>query len=114
MIIKTKHLILRPFQNGDEFDLLEYLKKVTVNCFIDIKINKIEEAINEVNKRIKKSEYYFAIVLESENKVIGEIEVDGKSCNFTSKINDTFSPCWILNNKYQGRGYAYEACLAFN
>lgn len=103
MIIKTKHLILRSFQNGDEFDLLEYLKEVTVNCFIDMKINKIEEAINEVNERIKKSEYYFAIVLESENKVIGEIEVDGKSCNFTSKINDTFSPCWILNNKYQGR-----------
>ena len=114
MIIKTKHLILRPFPNGDEFDLLEYLKEVTVNCFIDMKINKIEEAINEVNERIKKSEYYFAIVLESENKVIGEIEVDGKSCNFTSKIYDTFSPCWILNNKYQGRGYAYEACLAFN
>lgn len=114
MIIKTKHLILRSFQNGDEFELLEYLKEVTVNCFIDMKINKIEEAINEVNERIKKSEYYFAIVLESKNKVIGEIEVDGKSCNFTSKINDTFSPCWMLNKKYQGRGYAYETCLAFN
>ena len=40
MIIKTKHLILRSFHNGDEFDLLEYLKEVTVNCFIDMKINK--------------------------------------------------------------------------
>lgn len=84
MIIKTKHLILRPFQKRDEFDLLEYLKEPTVNCFIDMKIYNIEEAINEVNKRIKKSEYYFAIVLESENKVIGEIEADGKSSNFTS------------------------------
>lgn len=93
MIIKTKHLILRPFQKGDEFDLLEYLKEPTVNCFLDMKINSIEETINEVNERIKESKYYFAIGLESENKVIGEIEADGKSCNFTFNINGTFSPC---------------------
>jgi hypothetical protein len=26
---------------------------------------------------------------------------------------DTFSPCWMLNKDYQGKGYAYEAAHAF-
>ena len=26
---------------------------------------------------------------------------------------DTFSPCWMLNENYQGKGYAYEAAHAF-
>jgi len=26
---------------------------------------------------------------------------------------DTFSPCWMLNASYQGKGYAYEAAHAF-
>ena len=26
---------------------------------------------------------------------------------------DTFSPCWMLNARYQGKGYAYEAARAF-
>lgn len=26
---------------------------------------------------------------------------------------DTFSPCWMLNDGYQGKGYAFEAAHAF-
>ena len=26
---------------------------------------------------------------------------------------DTFSPCWMLNKDYHGKGYAYEAAYAF-
>jgi RimJ/RimL family protein N-acetyltransferase len=26
---------------------------------------------------------------------------------------DTFSPCWMLNPEYHGKGYAYEAAHAF-
>lgn len=113
MIIKTKRLILRPFQKGDEFDLLEYLKEPCVNCFADMKINTFEEATKAINERIEKQEFYFAIFLQSENKVIGEINASVESSNFVSKINDTFSPCWMLNNNYKGKGYAYEAAVAF-
>ena len=28
-------------------------------------------------------------------------------------VLDTFSPCWMLNKEYQGKGYAYEAAKAF-
>ena len=33
--------------------------------------------------------------------------------DFPDKEKDTFSPCWMLNRKYQGKGYAYEAAKAF-
>ena len=28
-------------------------------------------------------------------------------------VEKTFSPCWMLNAAYQGKGYAYEAAHAF-
>ena len=28
-------------------------------------------------------------------------------------MRDTFSPCWMLNEAYQGKGYAFEAAQAF-
>ncbi|MBR5294734.1 MAG: GNAT family N-acetyltransferase, partial [Oscillospiraceae bacterium] len=28
-------------------------------------------------------------------------------------VKDTFSPCWMLNPGYHGKGYAYEAAKAF-
>lgn len=48
-------------------------------------------------------------------KVIGEIAAypeHGELHNTSSSL-DTFSPCWMLNGAYQGKGYAYEAAHAF-
>ena len=54
-------------------------------------------------------------MLKENNKVIGEIDAmpespapDDKNC-----VLDTFSPCWMLNTNYHGKGYAYEATKAF-
>lgn len=108
MIVETKRLILRPFKKEDAHDVFEYLKNPTVNCFNDMKLNTLDEVKNELNKRQNDDKYYFAIVLKDSGKVIGEI--------FTclEKDNpDTFSPCWMLNPLYQGKGYAYESAWAF-
>ena len=70
MIIETERLILRPFKEGDEEDVFEYLKEPAVNCFIDMKLNSIKEARKEVLKRSLETEYYFAIVLKDCGKVI--------------------------------------------
>ena len=51
MRIETERLLLRPFQEGDAEDVFEYLKEPTVNCFVDMKLNSIEEARQEVIKR---------------------------------------------------------------
>ena len=112
-MIETDRLILRPFKIGDEEDLYEYLSEIHINCFKSMKISTIQEAHDEVLERSKDQDYYFAIVLKETGKVIGEIFAHPESTNHDSKILDTYSPCWMLNGDYQGKGYAYEAAYAF-
>ena len=114
-MIETERLLLRPFLEGDAADVLEYLREPAVNCFASMKLNSLEEAKEEMKKRIDETEYYFAIILKDLGKVIGEIDAypERGEPNNTSSPFDTFSPCWMLNKAYQGKGYAYEAAHAF-
>ena len=113
MVIETERLILRPFLESDAADVYEYLKAPAVNCFADMKLNSLEEACEEMKKRTHKTEYYLAITLKETGKVIGEIEAYPESKGPGSESPDTFSPNWMLNEKYQGHGYAFEAAHAF-
>ena len=114
MKIETERLILRPFCREDAQDVFEYLETPAVNCFASMKLASPEEAEEEVQRRSGETEYYFAIVLKDTGKVIGEIDAypEGDPHDVSSRA-DTFSPCWMLNKAYQGKGYAYEAAYAF-
>ena len=113
-MIRTERLILRPFSEMDTEDVFEYLKEPAVNCFACMKLNSLEEAKAEMKKRAHEKEYYFAIVLKENGKVIGEIDAYPESASpEDNAVKDTFSPCWMLNKDYQGKGYAYEAAHAF-
>ena len=114
-MIETSRLILRPFREEDAADLYEYLKEPMVHCFASMKVNSLEEAQQAVQERARDKEYYFAIVLKENCKVIGEIDAmpetpapDEKNAEL-----DTFSPCWMLHPDYHGKGYAFEAAKAF-
>lgn len=74
MVIETKRLILRPFLEADAADVYEYLKEPAVNCFASMKLHSLDEAREEMNKRLGETEYYFAITLKEGGKVIGEID----------------------------------------
>ena len=111
-MIITERLILRPFVKSDVNDLYEYLNKPIVNCFYDMKVNSLEEAEKAVLERSKDSEYYFAITLKENGKVIGEIFAHPEE-EHPGGARDTFSPCWMLNSKYHAKGYAYEAAKAY-
>lgn len=116
MIIETERLILRPFRDGDAEDVFECLKAPSVNCFVCMKLNSLDEAKEEVSKRSGETEYYFAITLKETGKVIGEIDAypeTGEPHADENTVRDTFSPCWMLNSAYQGKGYAYEAAHGF-
>ena len=115
-MIETERLILRPFREEDAADVLGYLQEPTVNCFACMKLNSLEEARKAVQARAKDAAYTFAIVLKATSKVIGEIEAHPESSQpdmAENYVKDTFSPCWMLNKEYQGKGYAYEAAKAF-
>lgn len=70
-MIETERLILRPFQKGDEKDLFEYLKDPSVNCFACMKLKSLKHAKRAVRQRKRDKEFYFAIVLKENGKVIG-------------------------------------------
>ena len=116
MIIETDRLILRPFLETDAADVYEYLHEPAVNCFACMKLHSLDEAKAEMKKRVGETEYYFAIVLKENGKVIGEIDAypeAGEPHADENDPKDTFSPCWMLNLNYTGKGYAYEAAHAF-
>ena len=117
MVIETERLLLRPFLESDAADVFEYLAEPMVNCFACMKLDSLEEARAEMKKRAEETEYYFAVMLKDTGKVIGEINAfpehaEPHDQNEDSPL-DTFSPCWMLNQAYHGKGYAYEAVHAF-
>lgn len=110
--IVTDRLILRPFITADAADVFEYLAAPAVNCFACMKLDSLEAAKTEIEKR-SKDEFYRAIVLKESGKVIGELFGHPEETDPEDAVMDTFSPCWMLNLKYGGKGYAYEAARAY-
>lgn len=115
MMIETARLVLRPFREGDEADLYEYLREPMVNCFACMKLHSLDEAAAAVRERAADPEFNLAIVLKDTGKVIGEITAHAEATAPDEKeaVRDTYSPCWMLNREYHGKGYAYEAARAF-
>lgn len=116
MVLETERLILRPFAENDAEDVLEYLNAPAVNCFACMALNSLDEAKAEMKQRSGETEYFFAITLKESGKVIGEIDAYPETTDphaDEASIRDTFCPCWMLNDAYQGKGYAYEAAYAF-
>ena len=115
-MIKTERLTLRPFREGDAGDVFAYLSGPQPHCFACMKVHSLEEARKAVMERAEDVEYTFAIVLKDTGKVIGEIDAHPESSQpdmAENYVKDTFSPCWMLNPAYQGKGYAFEAAHAF-
>lgn len=105
MVIETKRLILRPFLESDAADVYEYLKEPAVNCFASMKPHSLDEAREEMKKRL--GEYYFAITLKDNGKVIGEIDAYpevGEPHGNENAVRDTFSPCWMRTMPTRARG----------
>ena len=113
-MLETSRLILRPFVPQDARDVLEYLREPQVNCFACMKLNSLAEAEAAVLERSARPEHCFAIVLKDSGKVIGELDGHLESASPEDNApRDTFSPCWMLNRAYYGKGYAFEAAQAF-
>lgn len=109
MIIDSKRIILRSWEDGDVADIVEGLNNINVAKWMagvpypytenDAK-NFIERAKNQ-DEKLKIS---FAIVLKENNKVIGGTEIT----NISKKDGTAGGGIW-LNEKYQKNGYGTEA-----
>lgn len=100
-LFKTERLIIRRFKESDAAALYDYFEKPRVNCFMDEKLNTVEEAKAEVLKRSKDVSQY-AVCLPDDT-LIGNIFA------FSEYDGDSYNVGWNLNSKYEGKGFAKEA-----
>ena len=112
-MIETKRLILRPFFPDDAEDVYGYLRDPGADCFADMRLSSPEEARAETERRQAEKEYCLAIVLKETGRVIGEIFGHPEGMFPGDQTADTFSPCWMLDPAYSGKGYAFEAARAY-
>ena len=106
MVIETERLILRKWNMGDINDIVEGLNNINVSKWLAgvPYPYTVDQAKEFIRKTIENDLYNFAIVLKSENKVIG-----GTQLTNISRSNGTAGGGIWINEKYQGYGYGQEA-----
>lgn len=106
LIIETERLILRQWKLNDIDDMVEGLNNINVTKWLAGAPfpYTVKDAEEFINKTINNNLFYFAIVLKSENKVIGGTQLTNISVD-----NGTAGGGIWINEKYQGRGYGTEA-----
>lgn len=107
--IETDRLILRGWKENDYLDLHEFVSddKVGENAACPV-IKDMEESKNIIKTYILYNQSY-AIVLKSENKVIGSIGMDDIAPDKELKSLKQRYIGYTINSKYWGNGYAPEA-----
>lgn len=106
VIIETERLILRQWSLGDIDDVVEGLNNLNVTRWLAGAPYPYttKDAEYFINKSINNKLYNFAIVLKSENKVIGGTQLT----NINISNGTAGGGIWI-NEKYWGKGYGSEA-----
>ena len=102
--LKTERLLLRPFRETDYDDLFEYLSQLENDEFEGYPGITYENGREHLKYRLGSEEFY-AVELTDTRKVIGNIYC-GKRDFEAREVG------YIINKKYQCRGYASEALSA--
>ena len=102
--LRTRRLLLRPFRESDEEDLFEFLFQLRDDEFEGYPGITRENAGEHMKYRLGSEEFYAIELLES-GKVIGNIYC-GKRDYAAREVG------YIVNRRYQQRGYAAEALAA--
>lgn len=106
VIIETERLILRQYRLDDVNDVVEGLNNINVTKWLAGAPYPYttKDAEYFINKSINEKLYNFAIVLKSENKVIGGTQLT----NIDMHNGTAGGGIWI-SEKYWGHGYGTEA-----
>jgi RimJ/RimL family protein N-acetyltransferase len=102
--IRTERLLLRPFRESDYDDLFEFLSQLADDEFEGYPGITYENGREHLKYRLGSEEFY-AMELSESGKVIGNIYC-GKRDFAAREVG------YIVNNRYQKKGYAAEALSA--
>jgi [ribosomal protein S5]-alanine N-acetyltransferase len=107
-LFKSERLIIRRFTAEDWKDLYEYLSDEEVVRYEPYGVFT-EEACKEAAANRSKQDFFWAVCLKENGKLIGNIYFNQQ---MQKEIN-TWEIGYVFNSKYQGQGYATEACEVF-
>ncbi len=102
--IRTKRLLLRPFRASDYDDLFEFLSQLEDDEFEGYPGITYENGREHLKYRLGSEEFY-AVELTEAGKVIGNISCGSR--DFAAR-----EVGYIVNKRYQQKGYAAEALSA--
>lgn len=103
--LETERLILRRFEASDSAGMFEYARDVNVGPNAGWRPHQDEEESRETITLFQSSNENYAIVLKSENKVIGGIGLHESPL----KHKKSKEIGYVLNSKYWGQGIVPEA-----
>lgn len=113
ILYETERLIVRRWEDDDFMDLYEYASDKDVTKYLTFETYKSVDTAKERIKYMKElydsgeiAKTDYAIMLKTENKVIGSI---GIGSAHIQKAGGTVSVGYLLNKKYHGHGYMTEA-----
>lgn len=112
-IIETDRLILRRWHVDDYLDMYEFNSDENVNLCAGCNVIKDIDTIKNNLSNLISSNQSYAIVLKSENKVIGTIGLDEICIDERFKHLKQFYIGYRLNSNYWGNGYATEVAKHF-
>ena len=115
-ILETERLTLREWEQHDADDLFEICSDEITNIYVIYPLYKsIDDATARIaycraryQEGIKCGDLDYAVVLKSENKVIGSFSMTG----YSTTANGVVEVGYQLNSKYFGKGYAPEMLKA--
>ena len=107
-LLDTERLKIRYFNENDYINLYEYLSDVKTYKYEPGKIIDIEESKKLCKERME-SKIFWAVVLKTENKLIGHIYL-----NIMEPTEfQIYEIGYIFNQDYHGNGYATESIGEF-
>lgn len=107
--LETKRLVLRDWSEEDYEDLYEYARDKRVGPNAGWRIHKNREESKSILKMFIRNKDCYAIVLKSQNKVIGSIGLHNRIPDDSLKNLNQREIGYVLNPKYWGNGYIPEA-----
>ena len=109
MILHTKRLFLRPWDEADADDLFEYAKDPNVGPIAGWPPHKSIEESKDVIKNVLSVDECFAICEKENNRAIGAIALKLNGTTDMTERDDECELGYWLGKPYWGKGYMPEA-----
>ena len=109
MIIETKRLILRPWQEGDADSLYEYAKDPAVGPIAGWPVHTSVENSRDIIKNVLSAEGTFAVCLKEDNRAIGSVGLIPPAQSHTKVSDSEIEIGYWIGVPFWGSGYIPEA-----